>query len=187
MATLIFITHPHVHPDPEKPREEWQLSDQGKAEVERLLKMPFWQKIEKVYSSTEAKAFSVAEIIANHHEVPVKKIKGLEEIDRSATGFIDEEKYRLAIEDFYLHPADSYKGWETAYDATERVKSCMDKIAKQDADGYIVVIGHGLIGSCLSCYIKGIDPVFNEDNDILGSFLEFDWTDKKVIQDWTKY
>lgn len=187
MATLIFVTHPHVNPDPQKPREEWELSEQGKQEVKRLLQKPFWKNIKQIYTSKENKAYSVAQAIADLHDVEIKKVDGLEEIDRSTTGFIDEEKYRLAIEDFYLHPADSYKGWETAYEATKRIKSCIDNIVQKDPDGYIVFIGHGLIGSCLSCFIKDIDPSFNNDNDILGSYLEFDWTNKKVICDWTKY
>lgn len=188
MAKLIFVTHPEVRVEPAVAREKWDLSEKGKEELKNLLSKDFWKEINLIYTSKENKAHSVAEIIANSFGLKLVKIDGLEEVNRTSTGFIDDEKYRSAIEDFYLHPADSYKGWETAYDATERIKNSINKLRSENpSEETYVLIGHAMIGSCLSCYIRGIDPSFNEDNNILASFIVIDWDHKKIIKDWTKY
>jgi broad specificity phosphatase PhoE len=187
MSTLIFVTHPDVDVDPSRPRSEWTLSTKGFEELQNLIAKDFWGNIKSIFCSKEFKASQVAEKIAEVHNLKVIKIDGLEEINRESTGFLPEEKYRLAIEDFYIHPADSYKGWETAYEATERIKECVNRLVKESEDSYFVIIGHGMIGSCLSCWIKGIDPTFNEDNGISSSYITIDWDNKKIIHDWEKY
>lgn len=188
MAKLIFVTHPEVKIDPNVPREQWELSEKGKEELQDLLQKDIWNNVRSIYTSKENKAHSVAEEIAKKFNLKVNQIEGLEEVNRTSTGFIDDEKYRFAIEDFYLHPADSYKGWETAYEATERIKKCIDELtANSDDEGFYILIGHAMVGSCLSCFVRGIDPTFNEDNNILASYIEIDWTNKKIIQDWTRY
>jgi len=187
MTKLIFVTHPSVIVDPNKHPDEWQLSDEGLKEVERLLQKEFWREIKKIYSSTALKAFSVAKLAAQKYNINIQKVNELNEINRDSTGFLSQEKYNSAIEDFYIHPSDSYKGWETAYEATERIKKCIDDIFADQPDELIVIVGHGIIGSCLSCFIKGIDPAFNEDNDISSSLIEIHWRNKKIINDWQRY
>jgi broad specificity phosphatase PhoE len=187
MGFLIFITHPSVVVDPKKDQDQWSLSKEGIAESERLLKMPFWKRVTKIYSSNEVKSRTVAELAEQRLQIPLEKLDSLGEIDRKSTGFLDSQEYNYAIEDFYIHPHDSYKGWETAHEATQRIKSAVEQIFATDPNATVAIVGHGIIGSCLACHIKGIDPTFNEDNAICASYFEIDWTDKKIIEDWKRY
>lgn len=187
MTKLIFITHPAVDADPDLPASQWKISSVGKEEASRLLEQEFWNDVSIIFTSPEPKASEVANQAAKEFNLDIKEVNELREIDRSVTGFLPTEQYMKAVEEFYIHPTDSYKGWETANDATLRIKTAIESALNNYEDGTVVVFGHGMIGTCLACWVKGIDPSFNEDPKVSGCYMIMDWSNRKILTDWEKY
>lgn len=189
MTRLIFVTHPPVEIDPKKSADQWLVSEDGWKEVERLIKKPFWKDVDKIYSSQENKAKRVAEKIAEsfenlHLNTPITL---LGEIDRNSTGFLESDVYDNAIEEFYKNPDISFKGWETAKAATDRIVTAVSEIMKENKDRTIAIIGHGATGTLLACWVKGIEPSFSEDPRRNGCIMVFDWDKKQILSPWQKY
>jgi hypothetical protein len=63
-ANLLLITHPDVVIDPKQSIDDWVLLEEGLKRVSFLMKEPFWRKVDEIYSSTESKAKTVAEMAA---------------------------------------------------------------------------------------------------------------------------
>lgn len=191
MTKLIYITHPATHIDPQVPVADWHVSDKGKKQLKHLVEMDFWKKVRTVYSSQEPKALRTAEEITSR--IPTLKFpimfgnEDLGEIDRCASGFLTKEKHEKAIEEFYLHPNKSYKGWETANDATARTMNVVSSIMADNVGKTVVIIGHGAVGTLLICALKKIPPTLNEDPKRQGCIVEIDWNKKAVLSKWVQY
>ncbi len=191
MTKLVFITHPAVEIDPQISINQWQISQDGQKQIENLLKYPFWEEVDVIYSSQEGKALNTAKQIRAHFaglKSPAPEgTFDLHEIDRSATGVLPKEVYDKAIEEFYQNPDKSYKGWETANAAKERITKVVTQIMEDNAGKTVAIVGHGATGTLLACRIKKIEPSFAEDPHTNGCIMTCDWDKKTVLSPWTKY
>ncbi len=191
MTKLIFITHPAVEIDPQIPINQWHISQDGQKQIENLLKYPFWEDVDAIYSSQEGKALRTAQQIAAHFadlKSPIPSgVYELHEIDRSSTGVLSKEVYDKAIEQFYREPDKSYKGWETADAAKERITKVVTQIMAGNVGKTIAIVGHGATGTLLACQIKKIDPSFAEDPRTNGCIMVYDWDKKTILSPWAKY
>ena len=189
MTRLILITHPAVEIDPSKPVDQWIVSKEGWEEVRRLIRKPVWKDVDVIYSSNERKALSVAEeITAGNINIKFPIPFGndfLREIDRSSTQYVKD--YEQAIQQFYAMPQKSYKGWETATDATIRITSVLPEMMKEHVGKTVVIISHGAIGTLLICWLKGINPTIEEDPKKQGCMIDIDWDNKRLLSEWIKY
>ncbi len=189
MAQLIFVTHPSVKIDPHKSIDQWIVSEEGWRKVKRLIKKSFWKDVNRIYSSQENKAKRVAEEIADsfenlHLNTPLTL---LGEVNRSSTGYMDRNDYEQAVEEFYLYPDKSYKDWEKANDATKRIVSAASEIMDENKNKTVAIVGHGMTGTLLLCFIKGIKPTRKEGPKNMGCFVKIDWDNKKLLTPWLKY
>lgn len=191
MTKLIFITHPAVDIDPQVPIDKWHISKDGQKQIENLLKYPFWKEVDVIYSSQEGKALNAAQQIKGHFanlkSPAAEGMFDLHEIDRSATGILPKEIYYKAIEEFYQNPDKSYKGWETANAAKERITKVVTQIMEDNADKTVAIIGHGATGTLLACAVQKIEPSFAEDPHANGCIMVYDWDKKTVLSPWEKY
>ena len=85
---LYFITHPAVNIDPNIPVYKWSISEEGWRQVLNLANEPFWKEVDAIFASTEQKANKAAEFWSQKFDIPLTLVDGIEEIDRSSTGFI---------------------------------------------------------------------------------------------------
>ena len=84
MASLIFLTHPEVVIDPDRPVPEWPLNATGRARMERFAGMLADRDISAVYASTERKAMDGAAIVAERIGLSYDTDEALGENDRSS-------------------------------------------------------------------------------------------------------
>ncbi|MDO8487240.1 MAG: histidine phosphatase family protein [Candidatus Curtissbacteria bacterium] len=191
MTKLIFITHPAVDVDPTIPINQWHVSKDGQKQIDNLLTLPFWSEVDVIYSSQEGKALNTANKIKSHFDhLKSPAPEGtfdLHEIDRSATGVLPKDVYDKAIEEFYLYPNKSYKGWETANAAKERIFKVVSQIIDDNPNKTVAIVGHGATGTLLACQIKKIEPSFAEDPHTNGCIMVYDWDEKTILSPWTKY
>src|SRR5690606_33013838 len=129
LSTVLFITHPEVVIDPGKPVPHWHLSDVGVAKMCAFATSQVVAGIKAVWASTETKATEAAGILAAAHGLPVLIHHGLDENDRSATGFLPPDEFQRVADAFFAQPHESVRGWERAIDAQQRVIAAFDTIA----------------------------------------------------------
>ncbi len=148
---MIFVSHPEVVIDPAVPVPRWHLSELGIARMRRFaagLARPG-----AVWASTETKAIEAAGIVAARFGLGVQVHAGLDENDRSATGYLPPEEFQAAADRFFAHPDLSFRGWERARDAQRRVVAAWSEITAMTQDA--VLVGHGGTGTLLWCHLTG--------------------------------
>lgn len=187
MAKIFLITHPDVIIDPNTAIDNWQLSAKGLKRINNLLNEDFWNEVSTIYSSTELKAKTVAEIITKRYKLPLILAPELKEIDRSSTGFIPYEKFMQTVTEFFNQPDKSILGWETANQATQRISQFVERIIKINQNKNIAFIGHGAIFALLLSYLKGVAPTLDLCQDGVGFIATIDWDKKNILSIWKKY
>lgn len=186
MSKLYFITHPSVSINKSIPIDQWQLSNKGIWETERLLKLRFWKKIGLIHTSPERKAVQVARIVAKEYDLKVEINPCLSEVDRSSTGFVEPDLYVELIKEFYMNPLMEVRGWESAERATKRIVECVTNIM-DSANKNVAIIGHGATGTLLACHLLKKAPTFTEDPQGVGRLMFIDWDKKKILTRWAEY
>ena len=158
MAALIFITHPEVVIDPDRPVPEWPLNATGRARMERFAEVLAGNGISAVYASTERKAMDGAEIVAKRLGLPFKTDEALGENDRSATGYIAPPEFWEVVREFFGRPHESIRGWERAIDAQARIVEAVSRIARdKETSGDIVIVSHGGVGALLTAHLQNVE------------------------------
>lgn len=187
MKKLFLITHPDVIIDPNQAIDEWVISEKGIDRAKALMTEMFWKDISVIYTSTEPKAKTVAEMAAQKFNIPIFEKENLVEIDRSSTGFMPYDEFMNTVVDFFKKPDESCRGWETARAAMKRVSSCVEDIMKKPHGENIVLVGHGAAFALLLSYVKSVEPSFDLCQDGVGFISEVDWEKREIISMWRKY
>ncbi|MEM9578560.1 MAG: histidine phosphatase family protein [Pseudomonadota bacterium] len=161
MASLLFISHPKVIVDPHRDVTRWGLSEKGRDRARRFAESATLSQVTAIWSSEEVKAMETATCLAAAHSLPVKTDGRLGENDRSATGFLDPVAFEAAADRFFAQPARSFRGWERAVDAQDRIHRAVKDITGAHQGGDIAVVSHGAVGTLLYSALMGL-PISRE-------------------------
>lgn len=186
MARVIYICHPEVVIDPKVPVPEWGLSPAGFSTMPRLLPVLPVSDLASVWSPTEQKACDGARVIAERFEVPHFENSDLAENDRSATGYLEQSDFDIAVEAFFGAPETSYRGWETARDARDRIVAAVDAMCAEAPDGDIALVAHGGVGALLNGAVKDAPISRATASYGYGSWFVFDRESRALITDWQR-
>lgn len=152
----LYISHPQVQIDPQVPVPDWSLSPLGRERVLAAAARPWVAKLQRIVSSPERKAIETAEILAEAAGVKVEIASASHEIDRSSTGYLTHHAHEEAANSFFANPALSFRGWEKAIDAQQRIVSAVSEIIlEHDPARPIAFAGHGGVGTLLKCALSG--------------------------------
>jgi broad specificity phosphatase PhoE len=166
-----FLSHPEVEIDPAVPIPRWHLSSEGVARTRvYAAQLP---RPAAIWASTECKAIETAGIVAAHHALPVHVHRGLDENDRSATGYLPPTEFQHAADRFFAHPEQSFRGWERAIDAQRRVVGAWNDIL-DGATGTLLLVGHGGTGTLLMCALANLPIDRCHDSPRQGSAWKWD-------------
>lgn len=110
----------------------------------------------------------------------------LHENDRSATGYLPAAAFEAMAEAFFADPDHSQRGWGTAHDAQARILRETRPALAVEAEGDVLIVGHGAVGSLLYCALSG-RPVSRQHDQPAGggNFWEFERAHEAVIRGWT--
>ena len=144
---ILYVCHPEVVTDPSVPVPRWHLSDLGIRRMRAFAAV--LPRPDAVWASTECKAIEAAGILAARFGLPVQVHAGLDENNRSSTGYLPPERFQAAADAFFAAPEQSHQGWERAVDAQARVAAAWDEIVQ--SPGQAVIVGHGGTGTLLMC------------------------------------
>lgn len=170
MSTLHFITHPEVVIDPARPVPRWHLSDGGIARMRAFAASASMRAVAAVWASTETKAIEGAGILAAARGLPVAVHQGLDENDRSATGYLPPDAFQAMADQFFARPGESIRGWERAIDAQRRVVAAFEEIVAIPAKGDIAIVAHGGVGTLLYCHLAGVTISRQHDQPSQGHY-----------------
>jgi broad specificity phosphatase PhoE len=157
VSEVYFVTHPQVVIDPGVPVPDWPLSEIGRVRMEAFATALNGRRIAAIYSSDERKARDGAEILAQRFGLQVRVRAGLEENDRSATGYIAPPEFWEVVEQFFAHPAESVRGWATAQASQVRIVQAMRNTCAENAGaGLVIVVSHGGVGRLLRASLEDV-------------------------------
>jgi broad specificity phosphatase PhoE len=158
MASLIFVTHPEVVIDPDRPIPEWPLNAVGRTRMEQFANSLADRNVSAVHASTERKAMDGAAIVAERLGLSYRTDEHLGENDRSSTGYIAPPEFWEVVHEFFSRPHESIRGWERAIDAQARIVEAVSRIARGDeTSGDIVVVSHGGVGCLLTAHLQKVE------------------------------
>jgi broad specificity phosphatase PhoE len=187
MASLIFLTHPEVVIDPDRPVPEWPLNAIGRARMEHFADLLADRDISAVPASTERKAMDGAAIVAERFGLSYATHEDLGENDRSSTGFIAPPEFWEVVGEFFARPHESIRGWERAIDAQTRIVNAVRRILREDkTSGDIVVVSHGGVGCLLMAHLQQVE-IGRESRPSHpggGCFIVIDRGTFTLTQDW---
>lgn len=142
MDRLIFIRHSIPAVDPERPAREWMLSPEGREEAEALAARLATLGIERIVSSTEAKARQTAEVIAQRLALPLAFDHDLREHDRTTAPFLPRHEFEVRIAAFFATPDRLVFGEEMADQVLARFEAAIAR-ARASATGAVALVTHG--------------------------------------------
>lgn len=186
----LYLTHPQVRIDPNVPVPLWPLSDEGRARVEAFVRRRTVPEDALVFSSREAKALELAELVARVAGTPVLADHLMGENDRSATGFLPPALFEATADQFFAAPHDSVDGWERAIDAQNRIVSTVSVALQSVLPGTPVIFcGHGAVGTLLKCHLGGRAIARSEDQSRHGhkgggNGFVFEIEKRTLVSEW---
>lgn len=184
MSRVIFISHPEVVIDPAIAVPSWHLSNSGIAAMRRFAEHDAVEQIGEVWASTETKAIEAAGILAARFGLGLSVDRGIDENDRSATGFLPPSEFQRMADAFFATPETSVRGWERAIDAQRRVVSSFVRITAAMPSHDIAIVGHGGTGTLLYCHLAGMTIDRCHDQPAQGHFWRYDLAGQQMLHGW---
>ncbi len=160
MPFLYLIRHPKTLPDPTVPGSQWQISEEGLAQVDALLTAPLWGGVATIYTSQEHKAAAVGEAVQAAFGIPFVTVEGLHEARRD--DWVDPDTFPAAQASFFSRPQQApLSGWESAQEASARFAAAMSGIlAHSPTPDTIAVVAHGTVLTLYLAHLQREQPSF---------------------------
>ncbi len=144
MTKIIFLRHAETEKDPSINPKLWGLSKEGEDNAKKLLKVPELMEVDKIYSSSEKKAFLTVKPIADTLLKEVEQFSFFDEVKRGDK-FLSKEDFEkeklLQLEDIDYHAFDGESGRE----ALSRFKEGVRKIEKECEGETVIIATHGTV------------------------------------------
>jgi len=189
MSIVHFITHPEVIIDPARPIPDWSLSAIGMCRMRLAVQRRWLLGVRAVFSSAERKVMDAAGILGDRLGLIPVVVNELGENDRSATGYLPKAEFDAVVDEFFVRPAESVRGWERAVDAQCRIIDAVESVmAMAPPTGEIAIVSHGGVGALLICHLKRVPISKSESqpNEGGGSVFSFDRSDRSLLSGWRR-
>lgn len=183
MAKAFVISHPEVVVDPARPVRCWHLSPRGIGRITRFASSSIVDRLAAIYTSAETKAVETAQILSRVKQIPFAIHHGLEEIDRSAAGFLPSDEFERTADAFFGQPDHSVRGWERAIDAQARIVHAVERLVKTRA-GDLAIVTHGGVGTLLLCRYLHVPITRTLDQPSQGHYWTFDIASRRALHRW---
>jgi len=138
------------------------LNDDGVKEAKTVASQLVSEKIDNVFSSQLSRCYTTADEIARHHNLKVKRLKELNELNQGLwQGLLLREVKKRYKKQYSLWKQDPTlvqppKG-ESIKDAYDRVITLIHKLIDKYADSVICIVTHEIITGLIMCHYKELD------------------------------
>lgn len=161
MTTLLYvITHAHTRADARRPASLWELSAVGRRQAEALAQAPFWQGVDRILLSQEAKTRLTVEPLLARRPLPVTVDSRFDELARGEAWVSD---YADQVAQAFAEPNQSVAGWEPASQARDRFLAGVRHACERFAGQVLALVGHGLTLSLYRAHLLGRSRVQMDD------------------------
>ncbi len=175
MNTYYLLRHGKTNIDPSKPPSEWTLSEDGRTSLQRFARRPLFREVNFVYSSTEAKAYSTAKMIACSLQKKVSQMVNFNELNRNKGGFIG--KYENALREAFSNIQESRNNWEPCQMTLERFKEGIEILNQKHDHKKILVVSHGIALTLYFAFLK------EEMDNLLSRWKKLRFLDYGIVKD----
>jgi phosphoserine phosphatase len=136
------------------------LTDLGREQARALADRLAAIELDAVYSSDLERARETAAIVAKPHQLPVKELSDLREVDVGSWSGLTRAEAEELYPDAFRHWTEGGEGWddgETYEQLGERVVRALGMIAAKHADGRVLVVAHGGTIRAIHAAALGVD------------------------------
>jgi alpha-ribazole phosphatase/probable phosphoglycerate mutase len=144
-------------------RTDVEVTEVGRVQMEALAERLRHVRIKAVFSSDLRRALVGAQIIGRHHDVPVRALPELREMDfGSWEGLTLDEIRERFPEELQKREEDvlGYRmpgGGESLESFSRRVLTCMKALLEERKGEDILLVAHGLVNRVLICDALGLE------------------------------
>ncbi len=164
MTEIVLVRHGETRWNVEeifRGRIDVELSETGIRQAELLADYLSRVKIEAIYSSPLKRALKTAETIAVCHQLQVKVVPGLNDLDFGQWQGLSlkevKDKYQENYTEWLNHPERvRLPGGETLDDVGRRAMLLVDEAIAQHK-GAVVLVSHRVVNKVLICALLGLD------------------------------
>jgi broad specificity phosphatase PhoE len=179
----VFLRHAETKINPNKPTSEWVLTQSGRNGAKSLSTSKEFPKYNEVYTSNEPKAIATAKPFAARINTEVRTLKGLGELDRSATYAQSRTQYNQMVKEALTDRGTSVLCWETAKDALNRFSNAVEEIISGSYVDEVLIVAHGIVLTLYFAKLEGkLDNAFERWKKL--RFLDWGITSNgRVVRD----
>ncbi len=156
---LYLITHAATQIDKNADASAWHLSVAGSEQVAKLLTLPFWDEVEQIALSSEAKTRLTVAPLLERRTLPITIDPRLDELHRP--GWVDD--YTARVRQAFAEPLLPAGEWEAASIALARIRAAIADLCHHYPNQTVALVGHGLTLSLYRAYLLGHTHVNLED------------------------
>jgi broad specificity phosphatase PhoE len=150
-----------------------------------MLAAQHWLRgVRRIVSSTEHKALETAHMLAAALRLAVEPREGIGENDRSATGRLPPSEFQALADRFFAEPQHEVRGWESAVAAQARIVHGLADLLQPAAQGDVVVLGHGGVGTLWYCHLAGLPISRRHDQPSQGHYFQVDLASARPLHAW---
>lgn len=180
---LYLITHAHTQQVQTEDARTWTLSNAGREQAEALAHAPFWDDVDLVLVSSEAKTRLTVQPVLEARSLPVWTEARFDELRRP--GWVDN--YEERVQQAFANPTQPAGDWESAARAMDRFMDGMMLMKKRFvAQETLALVSHGLILSLYRAHLLGQSHVDFADWQRLSfaSVALVDPNRERILQDF---
>lgn len=180
---LFLITHAHTEQKRDADATGWDLSPAGYEQTVALARLPFWNGVDRIVVSSEAKTRLTVGPVLAERRLPLTVDPRFDELGRGS-GWVEE--YTARVADVFANPARSIGGWESGADALARFLEGIHALADAFPAETIALVGHGLTFSLFRAHLLGLAQVNFADWQGLSfcALSQVEWPGLRLTQDF---
>jgi len=148
---LYLITHAHTQIDPTQDVVQWRLSPTGEQQAHTLAEQPWWDTVDRIILSSEAKTRLTVVPVLARRPLPVLVDARFDELKRPGWA----EDYAEQVRQAFATPDQPSGLWEAAAHAQARFLTGIADLCQTYHTATIALVGHGLTFSLYRAYLRG--------------------------------
>lgn len=183
IRTLLFIRHAESRIDPARPPDEWVLTQAGREGAARIA--PSLRRFSpgRLLVSSEPKAEETGRVLGERLGIPLERLEGLREQDRSGVPFFGaQEEFERYVAEVFESPTRRLMGPESAEEAYQRYSAQVEESLRRYREPCLAFVSHGTVMSLFVGRAIGMEPYRIWRRLGMPSYLALTWPEGHLVE-----
>jgi broad specificity phosphatase PhoE len=183
VRTLLFIRHAESRIDPDRPPEEWVLTQAGWEGAARIA--PILRRFApgRLLVSSEPKAEETGRVLGERLGIPLERLDGLREQDRAGVPFFGaREEFERYVAEVFESPTRRLSGPESAEEAYRRYSAQVEEALRRHREPCLAFVSHGTVMSLFVGRAIGVEPYRIWRRLGMPSYLALSWPEGRLVE-----